>query len=130
MKKRVKGQDEALKLVSDAIIRSRAGIKDPNRPIGSFIFMGPTGVGKTEIAKSLAYELFDDERHMIRIDMSEYMEAHSVSRLIGSPPAYVGYDEKWILEKGEFRAKIGDQALSFNCSETKKWNTPNREDEN
>ncbi len=93
MKKRVKGQDEAIKLVSDAIIRSRAGIKDPNRPIGSFIFLGPTGTGKTEVARTLAYELFDDERHIIRIDMSEYMESHSVSRLIGAPPGYVGYDE-------------------------------------
>ena len=93
MKKRVIGQDEAIKLVSDAIIKSRSGIKDPNRPIGSFIFLGPTGVGKTEIAKTLAYELFDDEKHMIRIDMSEYMEKFSVSRLIGSPPGYVGYEE-------------------------------------
>ncbi len=93
LKKRVKGQDEAIHLVSDAIIRARAGIKDPNRPIGSFIFLGPTGVGKTEVARSLAYELFDDERHMIRIDMSEYMESHSVARLIGSPPGYVGYDD-------------------------------------
>ena len=93
LKKRVKGQDNALHLVSEAIIRARAGIKDPNRPIGSFIFLGPTGVGKTEVAKSLAYELFDDERHMIRIDMSEYMEQHSVARLIGSPPGYVGYDD-------------------------------------
>ena len=93
MKKRVKGQDEALKLVSDAIIKARAGIKDPRRPIGSFIFLGPTGVGKTEVARTLAYELFDDERHMIRIDMSEYREAHSVSRLVGAPPGYVGYDE-------------------------------------
>jgi len=93
MKKRVMGQNEALKLVSDAIIRARSGIKDPNRPIGSFIFLGPTGVGKTEVARTLAYELFDDERHMIRIDMSEYMESHSVSRLIGSPPGYIGYDE-------------------------------------
>ena len=93
MKKRVKGQDEALKLVSEAIVRSRAGIKDPNRPIGSFIFLGPTGVGKTEVAKTLAYELFDDERHIVRIDMSEYMESHSVSRLVGAPPGYVGYDE-------------------------------------
>lgn len=93
LKKRVKGQDSAIELVSDAIIRARSGIKDPNRPIGSFIFMGPTGVGKTEIAKSLAYELFDDERHMIRIDCSEYMEAFNVSRLIGAPPGYVGYDE-------------------------------------
>ena len=93
MKKRVKGQDQAIELVAEAIIRARAGIKDPNRPIGSFIFLGPTGVGKTEIAKTLAYELFDDEKHMIRIDMSEYMEAHSVARLIGSPPGYVGYDD-------------------------------------
>ncbi len=93
MKKRVKGQDEALKLVSEAIIRARAGIKDPSKPIGSFIFLGPTGVGKTEVSKTLASELFDDERHMVRIDMSEYMESHSVSRLIGSPPGYVGYDE-------------------------------------
>ena len=93
MKLRVKGQDDAIKLVSDAIIRARAGIKDPNRPIGSFIFLGPTGVGKTEVARTLAYELFDDEKHMIRIDMSEYMEAHSVARLIGSPPGYVGYDD-------------------------------------
>ena len=91
--KRVIGQDQALELVSDAIIRSRSGIKDPNRPIGSFLFLGPTGVGKTEVARSLAYELFDDEKHMIRIDMSEYMEKFSVSRLIGAPPGYVGYDE-------------------------------------
>ena len=93
MKKRVKGQDKAIHLVSEAIIRARAGIKDPNRPIGSFIFLGPTGVGKTEVARTLAENLFDDERHMIRIDMSEYMESHSVARLIGSPPGYVGYDD-------------------------------------
>ena len=93
MKKRVMGQDEVLKLVSDVIIKSRSGIKDPNRPIASFLFLGPTGVGKTEVARTLAYELFDDERHMIRIDMSEYMEKYSVSRLIGSPPGYVGYEE-------------------------------------
>jgi ATP-dependent Clp protease ATP-binding subunit ClpB len=93
MKKRVIGQDEALKLVSDSILKSRSGIKDPNRPIGSFIFLGPTGVGKTEIAKTLAYELFDDEKHIVRIDMSEYMEKFSTSRLIGSPPGYVGYEE-------------------------------------
>ena len=93
MKKRVMGQDKALHLVSDAIKRARAGIKDPNRPIGSFIFLGPTGVGKTEVARTLAYELFDNEKHMIRIDMSEYMESHSVARLIGSPPGYVGYEE-------------------------------------
>ena len=93
MKKRVMGQDKALKLVSDAIIRSRSGIKDPKRPIGSFLFLGTTGVGKTEVARSLAYELFDSDTHMIRIDMSEYMEKYSVSRLIGSPPGYVGYEE-------------------------------------
>ncbi len=93
LNKRVKGQENALKLVSDAIIRSRSGIKDPNRPIGSFMFLGPTGVGKTEVARSLAYELFDDEHHMIRIDMSEYMEKYSVSRLIGAAPGYVGYEE-------------------------------------
>lgn len=90
---RVVGQDEAVKAVSEAILRARAGIKDPNRPIGSFIFLGPTGVGKTELAKTLADALFDDERSMVRIDMSEYMEKHSVSRLIGAPPGYVGYDE-------------------------------------
>ena len=93
MNERVIGQEEAIHLVSEAIIRARAGIKDPNRPIGSFIFLGPTGVGKTEVARTLAYELFDDERHMVRIDMSEYMEPHSVARLIGSPPGYVGYDD-------------------------------------
>ena len=93
LKMRVIGQDNALKLVSEAIIRARSGIKDPNKPIGSFIFLGPTGVGKTEVARSLAYELFDDERHMIRIDCSEYMESFNVSRLVGAPPGYVGYDE-------------------------------------
>ena len=91
--KRVIGQDEAVKAVSEAVVRARAGIKDPNRPIGSFIFLGPTGVGKTELAKALAEVLFDDERNIIRIDMSEYMEKYSVSRLIGAPPGYVGYDE-------------------------------------
>ncbi len=93
MKKRVIGQDRAIELVVDAILRARTGIKDPNRPIGSFIFLGPTGVGKTEVSKTLTHELFDDEKHMIRIDMSEYMESFSVSRLIGAPPGYVGYDE-------------------------------------
>ncbi len=91
--KRVMGQDEAVKLVSEAIIRSKAGIKDPGKPIGSFLFLGPTGVGKTELAKTLAQALFDDENAMVRLDMSEYMEKHSVSRLIGAPPGYVGYDE-------------------------------------
>jgi ATP-dependent Clp protease ATP-binding subunit ClpB len=89
----VVGQDEAVKLVADAIIRARAGIKDPRRPIGSFVFLGPTGVGKTELAKTLAQALFDSEANMIRIDMSEYMEKHTVSRLIGAPPGYVGYEE-------------------------------------
>jgi ATP-dependent Clp protease ATP-binding subunit ClpB len=90
---RVIGQDEAVQLVADAVLRARAGIKDPNRPIGSFLFLGPTGVGKTELAKALAESLFDSEEQMIRIDMSEYMEKHSVSRLIGAPPGYVGYEE-------------------------------------
>jgi len=91
--KRVIGQDKAIELVSDAVLRARAGLKDKNKPIGSFIFLGPTGVGKTETAKALTETLFDDERNLIRIDMSEYMEKHSVSRLVGSPPGYVGYDE-------------------------------------
>ena len=90
---RVVGQDEGVKMVTEAILRSKAGIKDPTKPIGSFLFLGPTGVGKTELAKSLAHSLFDDENNMVRIDMSEYMEKHSVSRLIGAPPGYVGYDE-------------------------------------
>src|SRR5699024_10325761 len=91
--KRVIGQDQALELVSDAILRSKAQIQDENRPIGSFLFLGPTGVGKTEVAKALAEQLFDSEAHIVRIDMSEYMEKHSVARLIGAPPGYVGYDE-------------------------------------
>ena len=91
--KRVIGQDEGVTKVTEAIIRSKAGIKDPTKPIGSFLFLGPTGVGKTELAKALAEALFDDENNMVRIDMSEYMEKHSVSRLIGAPPGYVGYDE-------------------------------------
>ncbi|HOW38717.1 MAG TPA: AAA family ATPase, partial [Bacillota bacterium] len=93
LRKRVIGQDNAIQLVADAIIRQRAGIKDAFRPIGSFMFLGPTGVGKTEVAKSLAEQLFASETHIVRIDMSEYMESHSVSRLIGAPPGYVGYDE-------------------------------------
>jgi len=93
LKERVVGQDEAVQLVSDAVLRARAGIKDPHRPIGSFIFLGPTGVGKTELAKALAQSLFDSEEQMIRIDMSEYMEKHAVSRLIGAPPGYIGYEE-------------------------------------
>ncbi|WP_259463582.1 ATP-dependent chaperone ClpB, partial [Listeria monocytogenes] len=90
---KVIGQDDAVQLVSDAVLRARAGIKDPKRPIGSFIFLGPTGVGKTELAKALAFNMFDSEDHMIRIDMSEYMEKHSVSRLVGAPPGYIGYEE-------------------------------------
>ena len=93
LRKRVIGQDEAVELISDAIIRQRAGIKDENKPIGSFLFLGPTGVGKTELAKALADALFDSESHIIRLDMSEYMEPHSVAKLIGAPPGYVGYDE-------------------------------------
>ena len=90
---RVVGQDEAIQAVSDAVRRARAGLKDPHRPIGSFMFLGPTGVGKTELARALAEFLFDDENAMVRIDMSEYMEKFSVSRLVGAPPGYVGYEE-------------------------------------
>ncbi len=90
---RVFGQDDAIRLVSDAVIRARAGIKDPNRPIGSFLFLGPTGVGKTELGKALAEAMFDSEDHIVRLDMSEYMEKHAVSRLVGAPPGYIGYEE-------------------------------------
>src|SRR6201994_3289706 len=93
LRQRVVGQDEALERVSNAVRRSRAGLSDPKRPIGSFIFLGPTGVGKTELARALAEFLFDDEHAMVRIDMSGYMEKHAVSRLIGAPPGYVGYEE-------------------------------------
>ena len=93
MHERVVGQDEALRAVANAVRRARAGLQDPNRPLGSFIFLGPTGVGKTELARALAEFLFDDERSMVRLDMSEYMEKHTVSRLIGAPPGYVGYEE-------------------------------------
>ena len=94
---RVVGQEEAVEAVSDAVRRSRAGLQDPNRPIGSFIFLGPTGVGKTELCKALAEVLFDDENAMVRIDMSEFMEKHTVARLIGAPPGYVGYEEGGLL---------------------------------
>jgi ATP-dependent Clp protease ATP-binding subunit ClpB len=97
LRKRVVGQEEALEAVAKAVRRARAGLQDPNRPIGSFLFLGPTGVGKTELVKSLAAFLFDDDRAMTRIDMSEFMEKHSVSRLIGAPPGYVGYDEGGVL---------------------------------
>jgi ATP-dependent Clp protease ATP-binding subunit ClpB len=97
LRKRVVGQEEALKAVANAVRRARAGLQDPNRPIGSFLFLGPTGVGKTELTKALAEFLFDDEKAMVRIDMSEFMEKHAVSRLIGAPPGYVGYDEGGVL---------------------------------
>ena len=90
---RVMGQDEAVQAVADAVIRARSGLKDPKRPIGSFIFLGPTGVGKTELARALAESLFDSEENIVRIDMSEYMEKHAVARLIGAPPGYIGYEE-------------------------------------
>jgi ATP-dependent Clp protease ATP-binding subunit ClpB len=93
LKGRVVGQDEAVRLVADAILRNRAGLGDPNRPIGSFIFLGPTGVGKTELVRALAEDLFDDEKAMIRVDMSEYMEKHAVARMVGAPPGYVGFEE-------------------------------------
>src|SRR5947207_11143716 len=98
---RVIGQDEAVIAVSNAIRRARAGLQDPNRPIGSFLFLGPTGVGKTELSRALAEFLFDDENAMIRIDMSEYMEKHTVARLIGAPPGYVGYEEGGQLSRSE-----------------------------
>src|SRR5262249_24547732 len=91
--KRVVGQDEAVDAVSDAVMRARGGLKDPKRPVGSFIFLGPTGVGKTELARALAEFLFDDKHAMIRVDMSEYQENHTVSRLVGAPPGYIGYEE-------------------------------------
>src|SRR5208337_1415897 len=93
LRARVVGQDEAIVAVATAVRRARAGLKDPNRPIGSFLFLGPTGVGKTELAKALAEFLFDDDQAMVRIDMSEYQERHTVARLIGAPPGYIGYDE-------------------------------------
>ena len=93
LKKRVVGQDDAIKKIADVVRRSRAGISDPNKPIGSFIFLGPTGVGKTELTKALAEFMFNDDKALLRIDMSEYMERHSVSKLLGSPPGYVGHDE-------------------------------------
>lgn len=105
--KRVVGQDEAIRAVADAIRRARAGLKDPNRPIGSFLFLGPTGVGKTELAKTLAATLFDTEEAMIRIDMTEYMEKHAVSRLIGAPPGYVGYEEGAAHRGGAEEALLG-----------------------
>ena len=104
--RRVVGQDEAIKIVANAIRRSRAGLSDPNRPIGSFIFLGPTGVGKTELCKALAMFLFDTEESMVRIDMSEFMEKHSVARLIGAPPGYVGYEEGGYLTEAVRRKTL------------------------
>ena len=104
--RRVVGQDEALAAVSNAVRRARAGLQDAARPIGSFLFLGPTGVGKTELTKALAAFLFDDEQAMVRIDMSEYMEKHSVSRLIGAPPGYVGYDEGGALTEAVRRRPL------------------------
>ena len=109
--KRVVGQDEAVTLVSDAIRRSRAGLADPNRPWGSFLFLGPTGVGKTELCKALARFMFDSEDHLICIDMSEFMEKHSVARLIGAPPGYVGYEE------GDYLTEAATQIGRASCRE-------------
>ena len=108
---RVIGQDRAVVAVSDAIRRARAGLKDPKRPIGSFIFLGPTGVGKTELARALAEYLFDDEEAMIRLDMSEYQERHTVSRMIGAPPGYVGYDEGGGADRGRASASVPGDPL-------------------
>ncbi len=116
---RVIGQDEAVAAVANAVRRARAGLQDPNRPIGSFIFLGPTGVGKTELARSLADFLFDDETHIVRIDMSEYMEKHAVSRLIGAPPGYVGYDQG-----GQLTEAVRRRPYSVCCSTRSKRRTP------
>ena len=112
---RVVGQDEAVRLVANAIRRSRAGLSDPNRPLGSFLFLGPTGVGKTELCKALAGFLFDSDDHMIRVDMSEYMEKHSVSRLIGAPPGYVGYDEGGALTEAVRRKPYSCLLYTSRC---------------
>ena len=108
---RVVGQDEAIRAVSNAIRRARAGLQDPNRPLGSFMFLGPTGVGKTELARALAEFLFDDEHAMVRIDMSEYQEKHTVSRMIGAPPGYVGYDEAGQLTEAVRRRPVLRRAV-------------------
>ena len=100
------GQDEAVRAISNAVRRARAGLQDPNRPIGSFLFLGPTGVGKTELTKALAAFLFDDDTAMVRIDMSEFMEKHAVARLIGAPPGYVGYEEGGVLTEAVRRGPI------------------------
>ena len=115
---RVIGQDEAVQLVVDAVLRARSGIKDPQRPIGSFIFLGPTGVGKTELARALTQILFDTEENMIRIDMSEYMEKHAVSRLVGAPPGYVGYEEGWTTHRSRTQKTIQRHPLRRNRKST------------
>ena len=104
--RRVVGQGDAINAVAEAVLRARSGLKDPNRPIGSFIFLGPTGVGKTELARALAEFMFDDERAMVRIDMSEYQEKHNVARLVGAPPGYVGYEEGGQLTEGSVAGPI------------------------
>ena len=116
---RVVGQDEAINAVANAIRRARAGLQDPNRPLGSFIFLGPTGVGKTELARALAEFLFDDEHSMIRIDMSEYQEKHTVSRLVGAPPGYIGYDEA-----GQLTEAVRRRPYAWCCST--RWKRPTR----
>ena len=124
--RRVIGQDEAVTKVSDAILRSRAGIRDPKRPIGSFLFLGPTGVGKTELAKALAEALFDDEHNIVRIDMSEYMEKYSVSRLIGAPPGYVGYEEGGQLTEAVRRRPWPGTAIPTKVFTVRFSNSPRR----
>ena len=114
LQQRVIGQEEAIEAVANAVRRSRSGLQDPNRPIGSFIFLGPTGVGKTEIARALAEFLFDDENAMVRIDMSEYMEKHTVARLIGAPPGYVGYEEGGQLSEAVRRRPYTRRAVRRN----------------
>ena len=113
--KRVIGQDEAVSLVSDAIRRSRSGLSDPNKPYGSFLFLGPTGVGKTELCKTLAQFLFDSEEHLVRLDMSEFMEKHSVSRLVGAPPGYVGYEEGGALTEVVRRNEGRETSRGITC---------------
>ena len=119
LRERVVGQDEAINAVASAVRRARAGLQDPNRPIGSFLFLGPTGVGKTELCKALAEFLFDDEHAMVRIDMSEFMEKHSVARLIGAPPGYVGYEEGGTLTEAVRRGRI----RSFSSTRSRRHTT-------
>ena len=116
---RVVGQDEAVSAVANALRRSRTGLQDPDRPIGSFVFLGPTGVGKTELARALAEFMFDDEHAMVRLDMSEYQERHTVSRLVGAPPGYVGYDEG-----GQLTEAVRRRPYSVSCSTRSRRRTP------